>query len=411
MYWGDGLNTNPVPASFPAGGSGYQHVSMPLASFTDAHGSLLNPTDNLLAFYLGFVVYGLANVGIVEVDVENIQLWMTNPPVVYPTLSVVPAKPGLRVFAQDSTHPYNQEGFGTQDPNQSWVGQATPSTPVSYAITFADFDTVNGFTCFVQFAPGASPSDPYGVYNANHAIYWSITHPAPGGYFYTSVDWKTNHPGNGADYNALAFTTTSCTDGRGTWILTFTNDTDGTVLAPDGSSGSFSLPPEAAALFANPVTIDFGSCPNWNTAGYGQWITYGKIAITNVVDGNEYDDFTQDTSLNTSLWNPGFSFNKNPAPNCVVQVPPGNNYWVNWTVPDDGYGLGTKADLGNASIPWYTPSYYGNGVVANTTPTLMGGRLKWTLVPAGCMPTVDGTQGGTPSTTGFFRLSNPAPSQ
>lgn len=411
IYYQDGCLTN-IPNSFwPAAGSGYQHVEMPLQNFTDAHGTLLPPTDSPLTFWIGFYMAGHSYAGIEEIDIANVQLEMTNPPPPPPpAMNLLPAKPGLRVFAQDSTHPYNQEGFGTQDPNQSWVGVATPNNPVTYAVTFQDFDTVNGYTLFVQFAQNASGGDPFGVYNAQNVLVWSITSSGPGGMFTTAINWKTNAPAAGANNNALSLTTTS-SNGRGTWTLTFTNDTDGTVTAPDGTSGFFSLDPTVAPNFANPTVIDFGSCPNWNTAGYGQWITYSKIAITNVIDGNEYDDFTQDESFNTSLWNPRFSYNNNPAPYCVIQVPPGTNYWVNWTQPSDGFGLETKASLNGGTNAWFSPNYYGNGIVTNTPPTVMGGATNWTLIPTGCLPTVDGTQGGNSSPTAFFRLSNPGPSQ
>lgn len=411
MYYGDGCETNPPVSFFPAPGAGYQHVAMPMDTFATAHANLLPPTDSPLTFFIGFYITSGGDTNIQEIDLANVEIVMTNaappPP---PTLSVVPAKPGLRVFAQDHTEPYNQEGFSTVDANQSWVGVATPVNPVSYAITIQDFDTVNGYTLFAQFAQNAASGDPYGVYNAPNAFVWSIASAGPGGVFTTAVNWKTNAPQNGEGNNALTLTTTS-TNGRGTWTLVFTNDTDGAVIAPDGTSGSFSLDPSVAPSFANPLVIDFGTCPNWNTAGYGQWIDYGRIAITNVVDGNEYDDFTKDSSLDTSLWNPNFSYNNNPAPNCVVLVSTNTPYWVNWSEPSEGFGLETATNLNTAAGSWFSPDYYGNGVVTNTLPTAMGGIATWTLIPFGCLPTADGTQGGVPSPTAFFRLSNPPPSQ
>jgi hypothetical protein len=409
LYYGSGCMSNPPLSIFPSAGTGYQHVSMPLSAFDAAHDTLLVPTNTPLAFSIGFYMAAPANTpfayqGIEEIDLQNVQLLMTNPPPLPPpTAKLVLAKPGLRIFAQDHTFTYNQEGFGTVDLNQSWVGVATPANPVSYSITFADFDTVNNYTLYAQFAQGADPGNPFGVYGAQNAFVWSITHQDSG--FTTSIDWKTNRPSNGVNNNALALTTTTTT-GRGTWRLTFTNNIDGTVTAPDGTTGSFTLDPAVSADFANPLTIDFGTAPN-NTGGYGQWIDLSRIAITNVIDGNEFDDFTQDQSLNTSLWNPGFSYN----PGSVIQVSTTTPCWVNWTVPDEGFGLATKASLKGGTNVWFSPNYYGNGAFMNTTPTVMGGSLSWTLIPAGCLPTVDGTQGGTPSLQGFFRLSSPPPSQ
>jgi hypothetical protein len=405
-YYGNGCQTNVGTSFFPALGSGYQHVSVPLESFNTANSALLNPTDPTMTFFMAFYMAGHTYPGTVEIDLANISITMSNPPTLAPpTMNIVAAKPALRVFGQDDTATYNQEGFGTVDLNQSWVGVATPANPVRYSVTIADFDTVDNYTLDVQFCQGANPGDPYGVYFGTNAIVWNITHQDSG--FTTAVNWKTNAPTGNESSNALSLTTTS-TNGRGTWTLFFTNNTDGTVVAPDGTSGSFSLDPTVATNFANPLTIDFGTAPN-NASGFGQFIDLSRIAITNVIDGNEYDDFTQDESLETNLWNTGFSLNNNPP--SVIQVPPGVNYWVNWTVPDDEFSLGTKASLLGGTNLWFSPGYYGNGLFTNTTPTLMGGKLKWTLIPAGCLPTVDGTQGGTPSTTGFFQLMNPGPTQ
>jgi hypothetical protein len=371
---------------------------------------LLNPTNSPLAFCIGFYIAGYTYRGIEEIDIANLQLTLnTNPPPPpHPTITVLPAKPGLRIFAQDSTFTYNQEGFGTVNAGQTWIYNY--SDPVSYSVTFADFDTVDNYSFYAQFAPGAASGDPYGVYFAPNSLTWRITHMATG--FTTGISWKVNRPGNGETNIALSLTTTS-TNGRGTWTLTFTNNSDdlssaGTVIAPDGTKGSFTLPYEVASQFQNPCPILFGTAPN-NTAGFGQYINISRISITNVSGVNEYDDFTQDAVLNTALWNPGFSYNAGS----VIQVSSNTpSYWVNWTVPDVGFGLATKASLSSGTNGWFSPNYYGSGVgITNTTPTKMGYLLKWTLIPGACLPTVDGTTNGAVSPTVFFRLSNPGPTQ
>lgn len=406
-YYGNGAQTNITAGFFPAPGSGWVHVEMPMDTFGTANATLLYCTNAAFSFGFGAYMAGLTDTNQQEIDIANVEITMSNPPPLPPpAMMILKAKPGLRVFAQDHTATYNQEGFGTEDLNQSWVGVATASHPVSYSITIADFNTVNNYTLYAQFVQNANPGDPFGVYNGQNALVWNITHEDSG--FTTAVNWKTNAPQSGEPNNEIALTTTS-TNGIGTWTLTFTDDLDGTVTAPDGTSGSFTLPDETVAGdFANPLIIDFGTAPN-ATAGYGQWITYGKIAITNVIDGNEYDDFTLDTNLDTTLWNPGFSLNAGS----VIQVGTNTPFWVNWTLPDEGFaqGLETKASLNGGTNMWFSPAYYGNGVTTNTPPTQMGNALKWTLIPSGCLPTVDGTQGGTPAPTGFFRLSKTPPSQ
>ncbi len=414
-YYGNGAQSNITAGFFPAAGSGWVHFELPLDGWGTANAAPLNTTSAAFSFGFGAFMAGLTSINRQEIDIANVRLIMnTNPPALAPpTLTLVPAKPGLRVFGQNSQATYNQEGFGTVNLNQSWIGVATPANPVSYSITIGDFDTVNNYTLYVQFLQNGNPGDPFGVYNGQNAFVWSITHQDAG--FTTSIDWKTNAPQSGQNNNALPLTVTTTTNGRGTWTLTFTNDTDGTMKAPDGTSASFVLPsgPDWAAHFANPLIIDFGTAPN-NPGGYGQWITFNKIAISNVVDGTQYDDFTQDDALNTGLWNPGFSLDSTNANNAgsVFLVSTNTPYWVSWTIPENGYTLATKASLNAGTNAWFSLGYYGSLVGAtNSTPQKMGTALKWTLIPKECLPTADGTVGGPASPSAFFRLQNPPPSQ
>lgn len=408
-YYGDGAQTNITAGFFPAPGTGWVHVVMPMSTFGTANAGAINWTSPAFSFGFGAYMNGLTSTNEQEIDVANVEITETTPPPPPPpTNSIVRAKSGLRLFSQNSKATYNQEGFSTVDLNQSWVGVATPANPVSYSITIGDFNTVNNYALYIQFAQNANSGDPFGVYNGQNALVWTIQSAGGTGGFTTSVNWKTNSPASGQPNVAMPVTTTTSTNGVGIWTLTFTSDIAGTVTAPDGTIGNVTLPDEtAAADFANPCVIDFGTAPN-NTGGYGQWITFNKIAISNVVDGIEYDDFTQDTNLNTSLWNPGFSVDTGSA----IQVPPGVNYWLNWTSPALGYGLETKAMLTGGTNIWFSPAYYGSGVgVSNTAPTLMGTQLFWTLVPSSCFPTTDGTTNGPTSPTAFFRLANPPPTQ
>lgn len=340
-------------------------------------------------------------------QMDNLRITMaTNvPPPPPPSVNLIKAEPGLRIFAQNAEAIWNMEGFGTVDDHQSWVG-ATPSQPRRYSVTFGSFDTVDGFVFQAQFVPvnymNTPPHVPWVVWSGSNALVWTITKQAAG--FTTQIDWKTNQPQSGTvgNTNALFLQTTS-TNGVGTWTLTFTSDTEGTVTAPDGTSGDFTLPPEMAEQFADPLHIFFGICP-WSTAGYGQYVDIKRITITNVLGVNVDVDFTKEEVFSTELWNTGFSVDQGS----VVQVSTNTPFWLTWTVPDWGYGIATKADLGDPDTPWRSPAYW-NGVTPEAR--LMGGRLKWALIPNACLPTVDGTPGGTPSPTGFFMLMNPPPSQ
>ena len=61
---------------------------------------------------------------------------------------------------------------------------------------------------------------------------------------------------------------------------------------------------------------------------------------------------------------------------------------------------------------WVVPEYYnGYNTGINIPGTAQQGTMKWTLIPANCLPTVDGLpQSGQPlSPNAFFRLYNTLP--
>jgi hypothetical protein len=245
-----------------------------------------------------------------------------------------------------------------------------------------------------------------------------------------NVQWKTNNPysipgGTDNPYgNALAFTNSTAV---GTWSLVFTGPNTGYVVAPGqvitGSTNFTIADGTVTNDFADPLFVVFGIQPN-STAGEGQYIDYGMMSVSGVAGTNEFEDFTKEGSdigrvpgpvpLNTT---PSGEFNNNdsamPASTIIVTTndAPGG-WWINWTVPDQGFGLATKASLNSGTNVWFSPAYYGSGVdVTPIGPTQMGPSNKWVLIPNSCLPTVDGTTNGPVSPTGFFRLQNPAPSQ
>lgn len=390
LYFGQGILTNPPVSFFPAAGTGYQHYSLPLGGWAAANAAKLNPTVSSFTFAVGFFMSGPTITTNEEIDVANVQVVMnTNPPPPpLPRLTTVAAKPGVRVFAQNIVATYNQEGFSTVNENQSWVG-ASPMHP-SYSIKIGDFDTVNNYTLYAQFVQGGNAINPFIAYSSPDCLTWSFTRAAGG--FTSSVAYKVNDANSGPTNTIMNMTSTSL-DGRGIWNLTFTSDSNGIVTAPDGTTGSFVIPPGDAALFANPLNISFGTAPN-DPNGFGQFIDINQMVITNLVSGeNVNDDFTKDPILNPNLWDTGFSLDAGS----VIQVPPGLAYWVHWPVPDDGFALQTKADLTNTGVRWSGGLFIGG--------TVMGPTNRWVLVPTTDLPTLDGTPTGTLSTNmGFFRL-------
>jgi hypothetical protein len=412
-FGGDVSRWTVTSPPLPAAGSGYVHVSLPLSnSVAGNSGQVLFPTDPMMRVAFGVVAFpATVGDGVTpeNIDVDNIVLLMnTNPPPIPPpTMNIVKAKPALRIFEQNSGATTSQEGIATVDSNQSWIG-STVANPTTYKINIASFPPTPNTALHMQFVQTAA-INPFVVFANANAMDWRIRRDTSG-FFSQRVSWKTNSPNNGGLPNvAVNNVTNTSTTGVGTWTLTFTSDTNGVVIAPDGSTNAFTLPPDMVALFANPVELCIGTTPG-SAAGFGEFFDINRITITNSTQVDD-DDFTQDDVLNTGLWSPLFSLDAASANNAgsVFQVSTNTPLWVTWTVPDDLFQLATAPSLTNQ---WFSPMYYGSLTgVSNTIPTKMGTTLKWTLINSAALPTTDTTVGGPVSRTGFFRLQNPGPSQ
>ncbi len=329
--------------------------------------------------------------------VDNIVLQgtLTLPPAPPPTMNLIPATPGLRWFAQNSQQTYNEEGVATFDSGQSWVGATQPA---SYSVTFGDWNTVPGFIFQMQFIPNPAAVNPYTPWSGPNNFALTITKQATN--FTASIDWKTNRPSSGTVSNAMFMSTT--TTKLGTWTWTFSNNPDGsatgTVTAPDGSTGSFSVASDVAAIFANPCYVFYGIVPN-STQGEGQFIDVNRITTTNVSGANIDADFVAnpDSFDTNSVWNTAYSLDQNSVQIVTTNTP----YWLTWVYPDTGFASGLETAT-NLAGNWLSPAYYNNGTPVVST--LMGTKLKWTLLSKANLPTVDGMPGSMPSPNAFFHL-------
>jgi hypothetical protein len=135
-------------------------------------------------------------------------------------------------------------------------------------------------------------------------------------------------------------------------------------------------------------------------------VDYANININGVVGSPTSDDFTAESGIGAN-WN----ITSSAASSSLVLVTADKPYWVSWTLPDGGFGLGAAtAVTGNTNTanPWMLPEYYNNyNDGLNIPGSAKQGYQKWTLIPSTCLPTVDGTPGGTPAPNAFFRLVNP----
>lgn len=192
----------------------------------------------------------------------------------------------------------------------------------------------------------------------------------------------------------------------GTWTLTFTGATNGTLTAPGGTPQAFTInDPTITTDFGNPLISVWGIQPNsgW---GQGKYCEVTHISTVGVASPGVpiNDDFTSDTSINTNLWD----LSNSVFLNSFALQTADSAWWLSWTYPDIGYALGTKSTL-SGSIPWSTPAYYSS--YTNTPFIALEANQVWSLIPFENLPSVDGTSNGVKAVQAFFREQKPAPAQ
>ena len=346
--------------------------------------------------------------GWVKLYVDNIQFTMASVPVVPPTMAIAKATPGLRFFA--GPNQYNRTQIASVNTHQSWVGGAYP---VSYSFTVSGYDTstpLDEFHVFLlplNYINGGTV-DQYSDYStASNSLRIQITGLTAGSpQVACQLAWKTNLVGANPNNVALNFTNATA---AGMWTLTFSSATAGTLTAPGASPLAFSMPANAATTFANPLVAVFGVQPNPTTA-IGQYVDLTSVQTLNVAAPGVAinSPFTNGAPIDTNIWLTASV--SQDATNLKI-VDSTHPWWVNWTYPDVGFALGTKADLGNLAVSFKTPAYFtgydtNNPIFKKT----LGTRVK-SLIPQAGLPTVSGLSNGVPAGNAFFRLSSPAPTQ
>jgi hypothetical protein len=189
-------------------------------------------------------------------------------------------------------------------------------------------------------------------------------------------------------YGSGALASLICSNGPlGTWSMTFLNDTNVTLVAPDGGHTNFFLPDAATiqTLFANPLTAYFGNQQN-GPGNAGQSSTYSRVKITGVTLSPEIDETFPGPVLNPDPGNAKWRVVCD-VPSDVFLMLPEDKYWVRWTVPDTGFSLQSCATLVGGS--WADPGLT-NIVITSTE--------KRMLIPASSLPA---------GSAGFFRLARP----
>jgi hypothetical protein len=115
----------------------------------------------------------------------------------------------------------------------------------------------------------------------------------------------------------------------GTWSVTFENDTDVRLTAPDGASVDFVMDADAVAQFANPLTAYFGAQPN-NLDFIGSGFVFENIAVTGVP--NPIDDSFASPDLDPAVWTLAAE-----SPAGVFIAGADAEQWLTWTLPAVGF--------------------------------------------------------------------------
>lgn len=375
------------------------HVSVPLNALTNPN--LTNILGLIIGIDSGF--YGLSLSGPSTFWIDNIKFSgpaavVSNPP---PALSIQKASPGLRVFAGAAANTYDREELATVDTAQSWIGG---SYPVTYSFKLSSAPSLEGWQTHMFLIPTNAATPAGGVYGNQFIDYqasnsvWLQINGSSNGTCTANVSWKTNLPN--ANPNQVAVNITNSTP-VGTWTVKFNNANSGTLTAPGASPVPFTInDPAVSTHFANPMVAIFGIQPQ-STAYFGAYVDYANINISGVAGTPTSDDFTTASSLGAN-----WDITDSAYTNSIVLVTADHPYWVSWTLPDFGFGLGVAPNL--TTSQWMLPEFYNFYNDGNTLPiTRQEGTKRWSLIPASSLPTVDATQGGVVSPNAFYRLFNP----
>jgi len=333
--------------------------------------------------------------------VDNIQVWN---PVFLPSItSITKGTAGgiqMTLDGNGTANIYDQEGISSPSTNNSsvdyfWINQ----TPATYAFTLTNFPSPASapqFDAHIYLDNGDSISAFNNAYSYNQTYSGSpynmvdylglhVQNGTNGGVV-AMIDWKTNAPNSNAT-NTITFNYTSMASANGTWMLTFSDNTHGSVIANDGSVSNFTLPdfsadPNYTGNFT-PATsmVQFGVFKNGNTNNNNRSFTLASVGVTNA-----------STTLADNFSGPGLTANNNWqvaeyyqfAANRAIWQPSGTAYWLTWNTASGGWGVQSSSNILNWASAGVTYTYH------DSTGTNTLGAVPATNLPTGNM--------------GFFRL-------
>jgi len=371
----------------------WTHYSFPLPAGT-ANGIVLQPGGGNLSNQV-FTYY-----------LDNVTMWRpAEPPSIKKIVKATGAS-GVQITMDANGQQWQREAIVTPSGGGPYFWASQGAYPVSYSFTitnFPDAATHGGFEAHMYIVNADTTDGQTGWNSTYGGVDWnvpdilrfSVENNAAGGAI-ARVNWKTNLPG--ANPPAGELNNPVEANGPtvlGTWTLTFSDATSGTVTGPGGVLTNFTLPAEAVANNFSPLTdyIQFGMFKNDGANdGHNDQVsgTFSRVQLVSIGWG-AFDDSFPGPDLQGS----GISWRKTTSSGgatAVQYVPPDIAWWVTWSTPDDGFqAWGASA----VNVPFVDA-----GVGAGMGYSYTQGATRIGAVPAANVPA---------GNAAFFQLRKPVP--
>jgi hypothetical protein len=345
--------------------NGWQHISAPFSAI---------PSGTYSEAIIGFISDGAS------AYTNTLALWLDNiiftaPPSVHtnrPTLAIIKAPPaGLTCMCSQAGGTWQRQMIATVNSDYSWNTATALSNTTTYSMTIAAApgSSYPSFASQMFLIPQSgmvgSPIDDNIDWDSSNVVSFAVSVGANS----TATGWFQYKVNNAGNWNTALGLGVSCASGPlGTWSLSFNNNTNVSVTAPDNTSTNFTIPAANASLFQDPLFFYVGTQPN-NNSNIGQSSTFSRVQISGAA-GSIDDNFVaggtpgQPYLLDTNTWT------LNTAnPNGVFITAPDAQYWVTWSLPDYGFTNVYATDslnrkLGNSqwlSVPAAATGWLDNG--------------------------------------------------
>ena len=362
----------------PASATNWTHVTVPIDPTTLG-------ADKTVGAY--FNMWSGGNfTSTLSFNVDNI--WFepvaTNAPALPPpTMAIGKAGPsGVEILMDDNGSQWQRNALSTPSGGGPYLWTAQGSYPVTYSCTIVDFPAITnhlGFEAHMYLVNGDTApanNDVSGSpdWNVPDLFIFRVENTATGAL--AQIQWKTNYPAANATNVPVAVNAPSA---LGTWVVTFTDSTHGTLTGPGIAATNFDLPAEAVLNNFSPATsfLQFGMFKNdgandgHNNGAHG---TYSRVQFTGAKANSFDDDFSGATLTNKYSW-------RVTSSSAVQYIAPGTAWMVDWTLPANQFSPQSAAAI---TGPWnpavFTSTFRG--------PTTMHGLVSKTAM----------------SSAGFFRL-------